>query len=291
MRSRFIRAATAASAVAAVVIAIAASGASAHSTSASIASSSSTSIGTKTPGTLLLGADFTAIPNQMIVGGKMTGFDYDLCQQIGKELGFKIQWANVGFDSLIPGLQGGRFDALCTAVDITAPREKIMNMIQYTKWGVTMFTLNKDKSEFKPCKTSCYSELSGQTVAVPSGGNEVLALQAANKKLKNPMKILQFSLNQQVFQAVSNGTASAGFLDDPEVAYFNRSNGLPFTTVFKGADPTPVGLTTLKSNTTLANALVKALKMMKANGTYAAIIKKWNLEPVSSFTINPPPGA
>jgi polar amino acid transport system substrate-binding protein len=50
-------------------------------------------------------------------------------------------------------------------------------------------------------------------------------------------------------------------------------------------------LTTLKSNTTLANALVKALKMMKANGTYAAIIKKWNLEPVSSFTINPPPGA
>lgn len=282
MRSRFAPALM----VVGVIAALAASSSSARTSSAQI--------GTATPGTIVLGADFTAVPNQMIVGGKKEGFDYDLCTGIAKELGVKINWVNNGFDSLIPGLEANRFDALCTAVDITAPREQIMNMIQYTKWGQTMFTLKKNASSFRTCHggtNACYSEFAGKTVAVPSGGNEVLALEAANKKMKDPMKLMQFGLNQEVFTAVANGTAVAGFLDDPEFKYYNSNNGSPFAAILIGADSTPVGLTTLKANTQLANALVKGLKKMKADGTYARILKKWNLGAVPAFTINPKPTA
>jgi polar amino acid transport system substrate-binding protein len=289
-RTRVIRTTLVLSVITAAAVAI--TGCSSSSTASSSSSSSSADIGTATKGVLTLGADFTAIPNQFETNGTKSGFDVDICNGIAKELGVKIKWVNLGFDSLIPGLQAKRFDGLCTAVNITAEREQIMNMIAYTKWGVTLAVPKKDKADYTVCKKdndTCWEQFAGKTVAVPSGGSEVQKLQTVSATLKTPMKILQFATNQEVYQAVNNGTADAAFADDPQIAYYNSNNGDAFSPILTGSDPNPVGLTTLKSNTKLANAFIKGLKAMKADGSYAKIIKKWGLEESDSFAINPTP--
>lgn len=47
--------------------------------------------------------------------GKLSGINYDVMEEIGKELDLKIEWVEeVGFGNYIEGLNTGRYDALCT---------------------------------------------------------------------------------------------------------------------------------------------------------------------------------
>jgi len=49
--------------------------------------------------------------------GKLSGFNIDIFTEIGKELGFKIEWVEeVGFGNYIEGLKAGRYDAMCQTV-------------------------------------------------------------------------------------------------------------------------------------------------------------------------------
>lgn len=47
--------------------------------------------------------------------GEISGMDYDIWQEIGKELGVKIVWPEeAGWGNYITGLNSGRYDAFCS---------------------------------------------------------------------------------------------------------------------------------------------------------------------------------
>lgn len=47
----------------------------------------------------------------------MSGFNIDIFEEIGKELGFEIEWTEeVGFGNYIEGLKAGRYDVMCQTV-------------------------------------------------------------------------------------------------------------------------------------------------------------------------------
>lgn len=248
-----------------------------------------------TAGQLHLAADFSAAPNQFIENGTMKGIDPDLCGAIGKALGLKITWTNLPFDGLIPGLLAGRFDALCTAVFITAQREKVMNMIPYVRWGDSL-AIPRSNPDHISCPHNayavCFGQLAGVTVATTAGGAEQAQLQHENSLLsaagKRPINILAFDANTQAYQALLNGTAAAVYVNDPQIHFFETQHPGRFITAFSGFDPLQLGLTTRKNDTALATALQQALTHIKASGIYQKILKKWGVEAVPSFTINPP---
>jgi polar amino acid transport system substrate-binding protein len=237
-----------------------------------------------------LAADFTASPNQFISNGKNDGLDVALCQAMAAKMGVTVKWTNLTFDALIPGLQAGRYDALCTAVFITKAREQVMNMVPYVQWGDTMAVKKSDAAQYACSGSSpCWSKFAGKKVATEAGGAEVTQLEQVNKTLSAPMTILQFASNVQIYQAIANGSVDAIYVNDPQFAYFNKTNGNNgYTAIFTGVDSTPLALTTLKSNTALAQSFVTALSAMKADGTYQKILKDWGVEAVPSFAMNPP---
>ena len=248
-----------------------------------------TEIGTQTPGVLKLAADFSSSPNQFLNNGKQDGLNPALCTAVAAKLGVKIEWTNLGFDGLIPGLQAGRYDALCTSVFITADREKVMNMVPYVKWGNTMGVKKAAVSKYDCPKSPCWEAFAGKKVATPSGGSEVAQLQAANKTLSKPIEILQFESNVQVYQALQNDSVDAAYVNDPQFAYFNKTNGSEYGTVMTGVESKSLALTTVKKNTVLANALISGLQQIKADGTYKKILDAWGIAGVDDFSINPAP--
>jgi polar amino acid transport system substrate-binding protein len=288
-------AAASSSAPAAASSAPAAASSAAPASSAAAAPAASGSIdtstlGLKTPGVLNLAADFTASPNQFINNGKNDGFDVALCQGMAAKMGLTLKWTNLGFDGLIPGLQANRYDGLCTAIFITKAREQVMNMVPYVQWGDTMAVKNSVAASYSCAGSTspCWSKFAGKKVATTSGGAEVTYLQNENKTLSPKMTILQFASNVQVYQALANGSVDASYVDDPQFAYFNKTQGdNAYTPIFTGVAATALAVTTLKSNTALAQAFVTALNEMKADGSYQAILKQWGVEAVDSFTINP----
>lgn len=263
----------------------------------SSAGSTPANLNLKQSGVLELAADFSVPPNQYLAGSQYQGIDPDICNAVANVLHLKVKWTNLAFDSLISGLQAHRYDALCTGVFITAPREQVMNMIPYVQWGVTMGVKTSTASNFSCTPQGgnflpCFEKFSGKTVSTESGGFEEQLLQTANSQLKSqgksPMNILGFAQTTQAFQAFQNGTAQGVWVDDPQFYFFNSNNGNKYTAAFGGDQPTPLSLTTTKQNTALAQAFVDALNTLKSNGTYQSILKKWHVQAVPSFTINPP---
>ena len=285
-------------ATAAVLITACSSSSSSSSSSPASSSSGAASVQVKQSGVLSIAADFSVPPNQYISNNQDEGIDVDLCSAIAKQLHLKVNWTNLPFDSLISGLQANRYDALCTGVFITSAREQVMNMVPYVQWGVTMgitkstattYDCTPQGADFEPC----FAKFAGKTVATESGGFEEQLLQSANSKLqaagKAPMKILAFAQTTQAWQAFTNGTAQGVWVDDPQFYFLNTNNGGgQYAAAFGGDDPTPLALTTTFQNKSLAQALVSALRTLKSDGTYASILKKWHVQSVPAFSINPP---
>lgn len=62
--------------------------------------------------------------------GKMGGIYYDYMEQLGKNLGLKIEWAEeVGWGDYIAGLENDRFDAYCTVVTLNAERARSVDFL------------------------------------------------------------------------------------------------------------------------------------------------------------------
>jgi polar amino acid transport system substrate-binding protein len=249
-----------------------------------------------TDGTLALAADFAAAPNQFIkTDGEKDGLNVDMCGEVAKRLNVKLEWTNLSFPGLVPGLQAQRFDGLCTAIFINPDRLKIMNMVPYVQWGEGLMVPKNSslgsscsfKAADKASYAGCFDDLAGKAVSVAAAGTTNKNLQAESDRMKAagkaPIEIRAFDTNADAIQAVVSGQTVAAYLNDPQAAFFiNRTND-NFKLAFTGYASNQLALTTMKPNTALADAFVAALEQMKADGTYDAILKKWGVASVPSF--------
>jgi polar amino acid transport system substrate-binding protein len=248
------------------------------------------------PGTLNLGADFAAAPNQFIKpDGSKDGLNVDLCGGLAEKLNLKLEWTNLAFPGLVPGLQGKRFDGLCTAIFINPDRLKIMNMVPYVQWGEGLMVA-KDSTLGSSCKFArgddasydgCFDELAGKTVSVAASGTTNKHLVAESNRIvaagKPAVSVRAFDTNADAIQAVVSGQADAAYLNDPQAAYYINSTGSGYKLAFAGYGSNKLALATLKENTSLADAFVWALEQMKADGSYQKILAKWGVAEVPSF--------
>jgi polar amino acid transport system substrate-binding protein len=249
---------------------------------------------TASPGVLALAADFAAAPNQFIrPDGTRDGLNVDMCGALAEKLGAKLEWTNLAFPGLVPGLQAKRFDGLCTAIFINPDRLRIMNMVPYVAWGEgLMVPANAALGTCKPTMgdaasyAPCFDELSGKTVAVAAGGTTNNNLKAQSDRLvaagKAAITIRAFDTNADAIQAVASRQADAGYLNDPQGAFFaNRTPG--YKIAWAGFASNQLALATLKENPGLADAFVAGLEAMKADGSYQKILEKWGVAAVPSF--------
>jgi len=58
--------------------------------------------------------------------GQYIGFEVELAEALGKELGRKIEYVQYDFKSLVPGLQRGDFDFAMNGLEVTADRAKVI---------------------------------------------------------------------------------------------------------------------------------------------------------------------
>jgi polar amino acid transport system substrate-binding protein len=246
-------------------------------------------------GTLALAADFAAAPNQFLnPDGTRDGLNVDLCGALATKLGMKLEWTNLAFPGLVPGLQAQRFDGLCTAIFVNPDRLKIMNMVPYVQWGEGMMVPAAAtyasgcsfKSGDAASYNGCFDELAGKTVSVAAGGTTNKNLVAHSERMvaagKKPITVRAFDTNADTIQAVVSGQADAAYLNDPQAAFFiNRNKG--WKLAFNGYAPNQLALATLKANTALADAFQKGLAAMKSDGSYEKILAKWGVAAVPSF--------
>lgn len=111
---------------------------------------------------LIVGTNSEYAPYEYLENQKLVGFDVELMEEIGKEIGYEIQWADMSFDGLIPALQMKKIDAVIAGLSPTEDRKKAVEFsVPYIKKEGTHYVMVNEKSTIKTKK-----ELKGKEVGV-----------------------------------------------------------------------------------------------------------------------------
>ena len=94
----------------------------------------------KDKGELTVAMDLHYPPTTFLAEDNTTpiGLNPDIARLVAKKLGLKLKFVNTAFDTIIPGIEGGRYDFTATTMSPTPERLKVLDMIDYFNGGVSV---------------------------------------------------------------------------------------------------------------------------------------------------------
>lgn len=214
---------------------------------------------------LRVATDATFPPMEYIENGKRTGFDTEMVEAIGKQLGRPVEWIDIDFKGLIPALVSRRADMAVSAIYITDERRKVVDFtVPYYAGGLVVMTKADNTTLKSP------ADLAGRKVSVQVGTKSVSFL-----KEKYPQaQLLEVEKNQEMFNLVEVGRTDAAVTGKPAAYQYVRTR--PGLKVLPEQLTTEeYGMAIRKDTPELTKAVNDALARMKADGSYAAIVQKW----------------
>ena len=222
---------------------------------------------TQQEGVLRVGSETTFPPFEFTEGDKYVGFDVDLSEAIAKKLGLKMEFKSMGFDALIPAVQSGDIDMIAAGINATPEREKVLDFSDvYFDQGGFITVVRKDNTTIHNM-----DELAGHTVGAQIGS--VPADMA--KKIPNTT-VKEIDSNSNIFMELKAGTIDGAIIDNAVAMYYLKQGAdqdLKLVGEPTKAEGTVLGVK--KGNKELQEAVNKALKELKEDGTYQKIYDKW----------------
>src|SRR5258708_16794669 len=105
----------------------------------------------KKAGELKVGTETAFAPFDFVDGNEHKGLNVDLFAEIGKELGVKIEWVALPWESVLPGLETGKFDMIAGPATITKARmERYVFSPPIAEATVSLLKPANDKTINKP---------------------------------------------------------------------------------------------------------------------------------------------
>jgi polar amino acid transport system substrate-binding protein len=227
-------------------------------------------------GELTYGTAATFAPFEFQSNGKLTGFDIDLIEALGKKMALTPKAMNMEFQGLIPALQGKRVDLINSAMYMNEARAAQVDFVPYLRIGNQVIVTLDNPAKI----TGRDNSLCGKTVAVTLGGIEETYAREDDKRCTSAglggIKVQTLPTAQASALSLRQGRADATFDSTPGVVQMLREVPGVYKTVGPEFESqTQIGMAVAKGNTAMSEALQGALKELVADGTYKQIIEKW----------------
>jgi len=246
----------------------------------------------KDAGTINIGTDATYQPNEYLDadGKTVIGMDVELFDAVMAKFGIKTNWVPSAFDAIILGTQSGKYDIGVSSFTVNNDRMKEATMVSYFKAGTQWVTQKGNPKGINP------DDACGKSVAVQKGTVQADVDLPARQKActdagKPEIKVLVDADQAKVTAAVQSGKADAMLVDLPPAIAAVDSTGGTLELLGEQYDSAPYGYVLPKdaAGTAFGEAIVEALKQLKADGTYDQILSKWKTEggAISDFAVNP----
>jgi polar amino acid transport system substrate-binding protein len=242
-------------------------------------------------GKVVVGADISYAPMEYYDadGTTVLGFDKDLADAIGRQLGVRMEFRNASFDGLVTALRSNRIDVVMSGMSDTKERQERVDFVDYYRAGA-MLIVRKGN----PDGLTSVADLCGRTVAVQRATTQEGYAQEQSTKCtasgSQPIEILSFDRETEALLQVKQGRAAAGLEDYPVATYNARTagGGNDFEVVGDQIGAGPLGIAVAKEQTALRDAIKKALDALVASGEYRTLVDKWNMPAgaLTQITIN-----
>jgi len=193
--------------------------------------------------------------------GEVDGFERELGDELCERAELNCEWVTNDWDSIIPNLVSGNYDAIIAGMSITDERDQVID-----------FTQN-----YTPPDPSAYLAMS-EGVDVTGG---VIAAQTgtiqAGYVAESGATLVEFATPEETIAAVRNGEADAVLADKSYLAPIAEEDP---DLMFVGEDVAlggGVGMGVRESDTELRETFDAAIQSMKDDGSLNTMIEKWEV--------------
>lgn len=224
-----------------------------------------------------------SFPPYEIVEGPttMTGASADLTEALAQLLGIKIEHATVsGLSGVLAGIKSGRYQLAIGPVGDYPDRQAKNDFIDFVQEFV-VFAVQKGN----PAQINGLDDTCGKRIAVMAAGSAEQVIrkqsQICTDAGKPAVTVQSFTDQPSSILAVRSKRSDAFFSSQAPLVYFvdqahgqleltgqGKKNG--FGDIFQG--------TVVPKDSELGKVVLDGYKELFANGTYAAIMKKWKLD-------------
>lgn len=215
---------------------------------------------------LYVGTNAEFAPYEYLENGKMVGFDIELMDAIGEELGYEIVWSNMSFDGLLPALQMKKIDAVIAGMSQTPERQKAVT------FSMPYLLFSSDEHYVIVNEESSYvkkEELNGKKIGVQIG-----TMQEEFAKDLGGLPQLYNSWTGALMDLQQNKIDAVIIADVSGEEYLKTMKGIKKIDVVKENFP-GASIALRKGETELAEQINQAILKIDAEGKYLEILKKY----------------
>lgn len=227
----------------------------------------------KAAGVLKVGTETAFAPFDFIDAGAHVGLNVDVFDEVGKELGVKIDWVALDWAGVLPGLEAGHFDMVAGPATITRDR---MARYRFTtpiaESTVAILKSAKDKEMTKP------EDIAGKAVGAGASSSQLAQLKTYSATLPKPVDVREYTSNNEAYADLAAGRIQGVANSLPNIAYVAKQRPNIFAVVEPPfGSKTYFGFPGLKDedHKSLMDAIDAALLKMKKDGRMAKLQEKW----------------
>ena len=220
--------------------------------------------GTQQKETLVMATNAQFPPYEYYDGDKIVGIDAEVAALIAEKLGMELEIADIEFDSIVPGVQQGKYDMGMAGMTVNDERLEQVNFTTSYAKGVQVVIVKED-SDIKTI-----DDLTGKKIGAQQGTTG--AIYAAEDYGEE--NVTTYASGNLAVEGLKTGKVDCVIIDnEPAKAYVRENEGLKILeTEYANED---YAIAIAKDNTELMEKVNSALEELIENGELQKIVDKY----------------
>ena len=199
--------------------------------------------------------------------GKVEGIEIDILEIVCKELGVTLEIQQMDFDSVLPGVQAGKYDMGVSGISVTEKRQKNVLFTEPYCLAAQAIVVK----EGSPITGK--ADLDGKTVSVQTGTT------AESFCMENGYTVNAYAANNDAQSALLQGKVDAWVIDDLTAAdmvkTYNAQGGDQLVILDEAMTTEPYAFAMAFGSEDTVAKINTVLEDMLADGTIAGIFQKY----------------
>ena len=210
-------------------------------------------------------------PYEYYDGEKIVGIDAEVAQAIADKLGMELEIVDIEFDSIITGVQTGKYDMGMAGMTVTEERKQSVDFSTSYATGIQSVIVKED-SEIKSVDDILAKDAAYKVGVQLSTTGDIYITDDLGDAAKD--RVVEYQTGNDAVAALSSGKVDAVVIDnEPAKSYVAASTGLKILdTEYVSED---YAICFAKDNTELKDKVNGALEELIKDGTVKTIVDKY----------------
>ena len=203
-------------------------------------------------------------PFESLEGSEVVGIEVDILKKVAEKMGMELDLQQMDFDSVIPGVQAGKFDLGMSGITVTDKRKENVDFSSVYFMAAQAIVVTADSGIIGK------ADLEGKKVSIQTGTT------AEEYCMGNGYEVLAFTANNDAAAALTAGKVDAWVVDNEvAVALSAEQNGT--TKVLDEAMTSEPYAFAFQKGSELVAPFNEALDALLADGTVEQIFQQYGV--------------